>query len=222
MATLKRQLTADQRTANTPETGPNQQTSLPKVRLFHNFEAVTSGSLSMGKDQAHYLAKVLRLQTGAKVGLFNPTAGEWRCEITALSKSSVELNLCEQVRPAQSLPPLQLAFAPLRKERMAFLIEKAVELGVTSLQPLTTEFTNWKFNAEKMLKTVMEAVEQCERVDLPVLHDIQPLSAYLQNLGAGQFVFAGLERDSAASAVSDLENLPETPSLLIGPEGGWS
>jgi len=120
------------------------------TRLFVTSDLETGTELSLAREQAHYLGTVLRKSIGGELRVFNGRDGEWRPEITALSKKSAQLKLIDLLRSQTVVPDITLLFAPVRKHRTAFIIEKATELGVRKLQPVQTTRTQFpRFNVEK-------------------------------------------------------------------------
>ena len=183
------------------------------ARLYLNQTLKKAQTVELSKDQRHYLEKVLRLQTGQSLFGFNSCDGEW--QITFEKPNYVCVT---QVREPYLSKPSWLAFAPLKHDPMTFLIEKATELGVTNLQPILTERTNTqRINLERLQKNAIEAAQQCERLDVPIVHQPLPLGVFLQKLPATVSWYAAIER-SNDSAI----NLKHPAGFIVGPEGGWS
>ncbi|HOO81309.1 MAG TPA: 16S rRNA (uracil(1498)-N(3))-methyltransferase [Alphaproteobacteria bacterium] len=183
--------------------------------------------LNAGKDviletpQAHYLKSVLRFEKGTPVRVFNGRDGEWLATISALEKKSAVLTLTNQLARQPVQPqPLHLLFAPIKKHRMDFLIEKAVELGVTDLTPVITAHTQTrKINEERLHAQIIEAAEQCERMSLPTLHKVETLPGALQKWNQQIPVYWAAERLKNTPHIKEIIS-PE--AFLIGPEGGFS
>lgn len=175
---------------------------------------------------------------GDQVRVFNGRHGEWLCELAAAERKSAVLVPAEQVRvqPEQAVPDLSLLFAPVKKAETDFIVEKATELGVRTIQPVTTEFTQTRtVRLDRFRKIALEAAEQTERLDLPEVRDLQPLDAALDTLAAGtQVIFCDEAGDEAgkpwggeagrARPIADvLCGLGDGPvAVLIGPEGGFA
>ena len=113
-----------------------------KVRLYVDQPLGKGQTVSLTKEQAHYLFGVMRLAVGAFLSLFNGRDGEWDAEVAEAGKKGGSLLCAEQTRPLQMPPDLWLIFAPIKKERTDFIVEKAVELGARRIVPVQTEFTN--------------------------------------------------------------------------------
>lgn len=161
----------------------------------------------------------MRKNDGDHVRIFNGRDGEFIGEIRKTGKKTADLHIIQQTR-RQTSPARQihLYFAPIKKDRLGFLVEKSVELGVTDLHPVITAHTeNRKPAAEKIRKQIIEAAEQCERMDLPSLHPV------LSSLGDIPFdvmpFYAAIERMDAPLLAPRAEG---DIAFLVGPEGGWS
>ncbi len=192
-------------------------------RLYVNADLQPGARVVLPDAQAHYLKNVMRADVGSSVRLFNGRDGEWHATIELMDKKKAVLALQAQTR-AQPAPrrPVHLLFAPIKKARMEWLIEKAVELGATDLHPVITNHTEVRdINAERTRAQIIEAAEQCERLDVPALHDITSLKAKLGGWPQNIPLLIGLERADAPTLTAALpENGPL--AFLIGPEGGWS
>ena len=172
----------------------------------------------LNSGQAHYLKSVLRMNEGDHIRVFNDSGGEWIADIEKLGKKEGIATVKEQIRTgANPAKALHLLFPPLKKHRMDFLIEKSVELGVTDLHPvLTTRTQVRKINADRIEAQIIEASEQCERLDIPRLHKLQDMDKKLAGWDATPQIICALERDSE---IQSAQNGGE--ALLIGPEGGF-
>lgn len=157
----------------------------------------------MPKEQAHYLKNVLRKTEGEYVRLFNGRDGEWVYCLTALGKKGAEARAQEQIRAqTEKNRKIHAYFPPIKKNRMDFMIEKAVELGVTDLHPILTQNTETrKINEDRLQAQIIEAAEQCERLDLPILHPLSDIFAALKSCSAP--VYAAIERIEAAPMQQD-------------------
>ncbi len=174
----------------------------------------------------HYLAHVLRLAVGAELRLFNGRDGEWSALIEALAKRGAVARAVAR-SAAQVMPPdLWLLFAPLRKSRMDFVVEKAVELGVARILPVQTERTNAeRLRQDRMQAQAIEAAEQCGAVFVPPVEAVARLGAVLDAWPAGRDLWFCDEALAREDAVGDGEDAlaPSGPgAVLIGPEGGFT
>jgi len=190
-------------------------------RLYLNAPYAENEKILLVGDHAHYLKNVIRKSVGDFIRVFNGADGEWLARIEALSKKGGEavLTECVRVQPASSLGSLHLFFSPIKKQRMDFLIEKAVELGVTDLHPVLMNRTeNRKINQPRVEAQIIEAAEQCERMDVPCLHPLVKLSAGLLDIDVPLYV--AMERCDEAQLISSYDYKGGT-GFLIGPEGGF-
>ena len=193
----------------------------PKIRLYLDQPLGPGQALALSEGQANYLFAVMRLGVGAFVLVFNGQDGEWRAEVAQATKRRGVLVCRDQTKTQQMPPDLWLLFAPIRKERTAFVVEKAVELGVARLLPVTTRFTNAeKMRSDKSRAHAVEAAEQCGATFVPDLAEVQPLERVLANWPAGRQLFWADESLCGSGTWGDAASGPA--AILIGPEGGFS
>lgn len=191
-------------------------------RLWSEETLQQGGSITLQDEQIHYLKTVMRRPDGSMLRLFNGRDGEWSAKLIFDGKKSAHLEVEQQLktqRPSGKI--VHLIFTPLKKDRLDFLIEKAVELGVTHLHPVVTQQTVIRdINEQRLRAQIIEAAEQCERLDCPQLHPLEPLESLLQKWDGATALFAALERSDAKPLA--VQNLQSPVALLIGPEGGFS
>lgn len=201
-----------------PATPAWPPSSLP--RLFVNQPLAAGASLELTGNAAHYLASVLRLGPGAQVKLFDDRTGEWLAEIDDAGRKRVSVTLGPQLKARESVPDLWLVFAPLKRGRIDWLVEKATELGVARLVPVLTRRTIVdRLNLDRLHAHAVEAAEQCERTALPVLAEPVKLDALLRDWPDGRTLFFADETGGAPlAAIAE----PGPAALLIGPEGGFT
>lgn len=193
------------------------------ARLYVDASLIAGADIILSKTQIHYLTNVLRLKSGDSVRVFNGQDGEWRGEIVNLSRKMVGLMIAEQLRDPYAAPDIWLLFAPVRKHRNAFILEKATELGVAKFQPVITERTQFgKIRLDKMRAQIIEAAEQTERLDLPTLGDTQPLTQMLHDWDETRQITFADEAGDCEPALRVLQTLEKPAALLIGPEGGFT
>lgn len=185
-------------------------------RLYVN-GPLTGGELPLASEQAHYLRNVMRREDGEQVRLFNGVDGEWLGALKFIGKRDTSVVLSRQVKPQPPrLRRVHLFFTPLKKDRMETLIECAVQLDATDLHPVITDRTEVReIKEDKLGAYIIEAAEQCERLDLPNLHPLQPLDRVTMNM------FAGLERSDAKPLRDALVPAGDC-ACLVGPVGGWT
>jgi len=193
-------------------------------RVFTPQALTLNSTLELAEAQSHYLSKVLRMQSGRELILFNGEGGEYSAEIFAVHKKQLEV-LVKNFLPENRQSPLnlELAIGVSRGERMDWVLQKATELGVTKITPLITERTEVKLSGERADKKmehwqqiIISACEQCQRNLLPELSEPKYFSAWVDACNAElKFVLhhrdnKGLPKNETAKSVA----------LLIGPEGG--
>lgn len=196
----------------------------PKIRLFVDHPLQEGERVALSRDQANYLFNVMRLRAGADIALFNGSSGEWRAEVVVVGKRGGELTCAAQVAAQVDPPDLWLLFAPIKKARTDFIVEKAVELGVRRIVPVQTEFTNAdRIRQDRLQAHAIEAAEQCGAVFVPKVTDLRPLAKVLDTWDARRIVFADEALASPSSSLSAvLADVPAPAAVLVGPEGGFS
>ena len=190
--------------------------SLP--RLFVR-AALGQGTLvELDAAQANYLGNVLRLKSGEDVLLFDGTSGEWLASIAEVGKKRMTLVVAEQTRPPETIPDLWLAFAPVKRAPVEWLVEKATELGVARLVPVVTARTVVeRLRLDRLQSIAIEAAEQCGRTILPEIAEPVALEAFLKNDERTLYFADETGGEPAAGAFA-----PGPATILIGPEGGFT
>ncbi|WP_137151128.1 16S rRNA (uracil(1498)-N(3))-methyltransferase [Devosia sp. FKR38] len=201
---------------------PRTHANLP--RLFVPSALIAGTPVDLGKEQSLYLAAVLRKSVGDEVVLFNGRDGAWRAQMTSDSKRSVSLDLIEQIAAQPAASDLWYGFAPLKSERLDYVIQKAVEMGAGTIQPVLTQFTQVsRLKHERLVANAIEAAEQCEVLNVPVVAPEISLSALLETWPSDRRLILADEGAASASPVERLTQLAgEKLGILIGPEGGFS
>jgi 16S rRNA (uracil1498-N3)-methyltransferase len=194
-----------------------------KARLYVAADLALGLSVELGPPQAHYLKTVLRLAPGALVALFNGRDGEWLGQIDAFGKGSCSVALAEQRRPQQAEPDLWLVFAPIKRARIDFLVEKATELGVSELRPVHTERTIvGRVNLDRLRANAVEAAEQTERLGVPAVRAPEPLATLLACWPADRRLLLCDESGGSPPIGEALQGAaPGRWAVLVGPEGGF-
>ncbi len=192
----------------------------PKVRLYVEQALGEGQPVAMTQEQAHYLGTVLRLAEGAAVAVFNGSQGEWRARIVQIGKRGGMLTCEAQVAPQRDPPDLWLLFAPIKKARTDFIVEKAVELGAARILPVQTDFTNSeRIRRDRLQAHAMEAAEQSAGTSVPEVADLAPLSRVLADWPADRVLWWA---DESLAGDSAGDPAPAPAAILIGPEGGFS
>jgi 16S rRNA (uracil1498-N3)-methyltransferase len=177
-------------------------------------------SLTLEGPPANYLANVLRLGTGAQVKLFDGRTGEWLAEITVAGRKRVSLTVLRRLRDREAVPDLWLLFAPIKRGRIDWLVEKVTELGAARLVPVITQRTVVdRLNLDRLRAHAIEAAEQCERTALPELAEPVKLAALLRDWPQDRTLYFA---DEAGGAPLLAALKPGPAALLIGPEGGFT
>jgi 16S rRNA (uracil1498-N3)-methyltransferase len=193
-------------------------------RLFVDAELASGATIALERDQSNYLGNVLRLAAGDSVLVFNGRDGEWQAEIAGRKRPDT-LAIVKQTRPQDSLPDLTYAFAPLKHARLDYMVQKAVEMGASRLQPVLTRFTQvTRVNGERMRANVIEAAEQCGILSVAEVAEPVPLERYLASRDAARLL---IFCDEAAEVANPLRALEQGAAeggidVLIGPEGGFA
>lgn len=192
------------------------------ARLYIESALCAGGDVRLEQPQAHFLGTVMRKRVGDNVRVFNADAGEWLAEIVELSKRKASLHIIEQLRMPVACPDIWLLFAPLKKARNGFVVEKATELGVALFQPVITTRTTSKIRMDKMNAHIQEAAEQTERLDLPQVRVPLNLEEVLESWDENRILIFADEEGEASQAAQVLSKIKTPCAILIGPEGGFT
>ncbi|MEA2830109.1 MAG: rRNA (uracil1498-N3)-methyltransferase [Bradyrhizobium sp.] len=194
-------------------------------RLFVDAALAPGETIELERNQGNYLGNVLRLSAGDSILAFNGRDGEWQAAVAGRKRPD-SLEVLAQTRPQDRLRDLAYVFAPLKHARLDYMVQKAVEMGASSLQPVLTRFTQVsRVNGERMRANVIEAAEQCGILSIADVAEPVALDRYLsQREGQRLLVFC----DEAADATNPLLALKGERTattgidILIGPEGGFA
>jgi 16S rRNA (uracil1498-N3)-methyltransferase len=192
--------------------------SLP--RLFVNVPLGPGARVELDAAQANYLGNVMRLKEESQLLLFDGRSGEWLAEVSEVGKKRMALAVLEPTRPQESVPDLWLAFAPVKKGRVDWLVEKAVELGVARLLPVVTQRTIVdKLNLDRLRAHIVEAAEQCGRTALAQIDQPVKLEALLKVRDSKRTLYFADETGGEPTT----STFKSGPSLILtGPEGGFA
>lgn len=193
-------------------------------RLFIRQPLALNEEIKIEGEQAFYLVRVLRMQEGAEILLFNGQDGEWLAKLVSIKKKFVVAQLIHQERLQTTHSNLIYCFAPIKNARLDYMVQKAVEMGVSTLQPVITHHTQvMRINMTRMEANVVEASEQCGILSLPKCATAVSLSELLENWDTTHPLFFC---DEACKSHNPLHLLQRdeitTSGVLIGPEGGFS
>lgn len=192
-----------------------------KVRLYVDQSLGEGQSVALSRDQAHYLFGVMRLTVGAAVALFNGEDGEWQSEVVEAGKRKGILVCRTHSAPQQNPRDLWLLFAPIKKARTDFIVEKATEMGAARICPVQTDFTNAdRIRRDRLQAHAVEAAEQCGGNFVPPVDELASLSKCLDAWPKDRSLMFCDE-----ALAGQIRQLPQNPgpwAILIGPEGGFS
>jgi 16S rRNA (uracil1498-N3)-methyltransferase len=189
------------------------------IRLFFSESLSANMSGKLDKSQSHYVSKVMRIKENEVFSLFNK-GGEWEAKILSISKNIVEFDITKQLRQKETTKELWLAFSPIKSNYFNFMIQKATELGVTKFLPIVFDRTIVrKINKERLEKVIIEAAEQSNRINVPLIEEPQSLSSFLKNHNM-DLIFTDL---NTSNKKINLDQLTSNPTcIIIGPEGDFS
>lgn len=199
------------------------------VRLYVEQPLGQGQSVALTREQAHYLFGVMRLMQGDALSLFNGRDGEWRAEVAEAGKRGGTLVCAGQTAPQGAPPDLWLVFAPIKKARTDFIVEKAVEMGAARIIPVQTDFTNSeRIRRDRLQAHALEAAEQCGISYVPEVAELVKLDRLLAGWPADRALYF-CDEALAGEGASSWEKYaggpgaePPASAILIGPEGGFS
>lgn len=193
-----------------------------KIRLYIDHRFGPGQPVPLDTNQSHYLSAVMRLGPGAEISVFNGRDGEWTARLVSAGKRGGEIELVGQAAPQLDPPDLWLVFAPIKKARTDFIVEKAAELGAARIIPVQTDHTNSeRIRQDRLQAHAVEAAEQCGGTFVPPVDELVPLGRLLDGWDQGRRILWADE--ALVGPAETLAGLPPGPwAVLIGPEGGWS
>jgi 16S rRNA (uracil1498-N3)-methyltransferase len=193
-------------------------------RLFVEADLSPSGRVACSVEQANYLLNVLRMKSGDTLLVFNGRDGEWKAAITETGKRTCILEAGAQVRPQEAGPDIDYLFAPLKRSRLDYMVQKATELGVARLRPVLTRRTiAERVNLQRMRANAIEAAEQCGILSVPEVGEPQKLAQVLATWDTERTLIFCDEHAPVQSPLAALSAISPGPlAVLIGPEGGFS
>ena len=192
---------------------------MSNIRLFFSASLSTDMTDKLDKSQSHYLSKVMRVKENEVFSLFNNN-GEWEAKVLSQSKSIIEFKITKQLRQKENIKELWLAFSPIKSNYQNFMIQKATELGITKFLPIIFDRTIVrKINKERLKKIIIEASEQSNRINVPIIEEIQSLNNFLK-ANSVDLIFTDL---NSVNNKIDKSKLTDRPiCIIIGPEGDFS
>jgi 16S rRNA (uracil1498-N3)-methyltransferase len=194
-------------------------------RLFVDAALTPGATVALERSQSNYLGNVLRLATGDSILAFNGRDGEWQAVIAGRKRPD-SLTMVVQTRKQDRLPDLAYVFAPLKHARLDYMVQKAVEMGASSLQPVLTRFTQVsRVNGERMRANVIEAAEQCGILGIAEVKEPVPLDRYVSARKESRLLVFCDEAADVTNPVQALQGdraAANGVDILIGPEGGFA
>ena len=192
---------------------------MSNIRLFFSDTLSTNMIDKLNKNQSHYLSKVMRVKENEVFSLFNK-GGEWEAKILGISKNTVEFKITKQLRQKEITKELWLAFSPIKLNYQNFMLQKATELGVTKFLPIIFDRTVVrKINKDRIEKIVIEASEQSNRINVPIIEEAQDLNGFLKK-NSMNLIFTDLNSNIKKIDKSKFTDKPIC--IIIGPEGDFS
>ena len=201
------------------------------VRLYVDHPLGAGQTVPLRREQAHYLFTVMRMGPGGRLAVFDGRSGEWAAEVAEAGKRGGSLRCLERLRPLQVPPDLWLLFAPIKKARTDFIVEKAAELGAARILPVQTARTRAdRIRQDRLQAHAVEAAEQCGGTFVPEVAPLAPLAQVLESWPpARRLMFCDEDLAGPASPLAALaqgggatSGAPGPWAILTGPEGGFT
>lgn len=193
------------------------------IRLYMEEPLAADRDIPCSRAQANYLRNVMRLGDGDEIFVFDGRTGEWRARVRPQGRGACMLHVLEQTRAQEEGPDIDYLFAPLKRARLDYMVQKATELGVATLQPVITRRTDVsRIKLERMQANAIEAAEQCGVLHIPEVREPVSLDNLIEGWAAGRRLIFCDEEEPIASPLAALKALEPGPiAVLIGPEGGF-
>ena len=194
---------------------------MSNIRLFFPKSLSLNLTSKLDKPQSHYINKVMRIKSNEVFSLFN-SSGEWEAKIKEISKGIVEFNITKQLRQKENNKEIWLAFSPIKSNYFNFMMQKATELGVTKFIPIVFDRSVVrKINYNRLEKIIIEASEQSNRINVPVLEKCQNLKNFLsKNNKKIELIFTDLNTENRKLEIKKITDKPIC--IIVGPEGDFS
>jgi 16S rRNA (uracil1498-N3)-methyltransferase len=198
-------------------------------RIFEPREIIApEDEFSLGEDGSGHVGRVLRMQEGMKLVIFNGTGTDYPAVITAVTRKEVTVKITEAVKISNESPlSIILGQVISRGEKMEFTIQKAVELGVAEITPLNSRYCGVRLPADRLekkcdqwRKIIISACEQCGRSVIPKLNPVMTLEEFLDYKTSAPCL--NLHPRAPTSISGMKEDLSNGVRLIIGSEGGLS
>ena len=194
-----------------------------KIRIYFNQDLAQVSEVLPDEAQTHYLNNVLRVEDGEVIAGFDGKNGEYALLVKKSGKKKLSLLRQEKLRDFYLPPDLWLLFAPVKKDKTDFIIEKACELGVRKIIPTMTEHTiSEKVRLERYQAQAIEACEQCRRLEIPEIAAPQTLNEILKLWPQNRTLYYMDETGNGINITTAFANSNPPAAILVGPEGGFS
>ncbi len=191
---------------------------MSNIRLFYSESLYINLKSKLDKTQSHYIYKVMRIKEGQNFSLFNQS-GEFEAKVENILRGIVEFTIKKKLRSVDNPREIWLAFTPIKLNYLNLMIQKSTELGVTRFIPLLSERTVVrKINEKRLNKIIVEASEQSNRLNLPVLDKLKKLEEFLKENIETTILFGDLNSDNKKINIRNEDPI----CILIGPEGDFS
>ena len=191
---------------------------MSNIRLFYSESLYINLKSKLDKTQSHYIHKVMRIKEGQNFSLFNQS-GEFEAKVENIIRGIVEFSVEKKLRSADNPTEIWLAFTPIKLNYLNLMIQKATELGVTRFIPLLSERTIVrKINEKRVKKIIVEASEQSNRLNLPILDKLKNFEEFLKENIDTTILFGDLNSENKKIDIKSNEPI----CVLIGPEGDFS
>ena len=191
---------------------------MSNIRLFYSESLYINLKSKLDKTQSHYIYKVMRIKEGQNFSLFNQS-GEFEAKVENILRGIVEFTIKKKLRSVINPREIWLAFTPIKLNYLNLMIQKSTELGVTRFIPLLSERTVVrKINEKRLNKIIVEASEQSNRLNLPVLDKLKKLEEFLKENIETTILFGDLNSDNKKINIRNEDPI----CILIGPEGDFS
>jgi 16S rRNA (uracil1498-N3)-methyltransferase len=194
-------------------------------RLFVEQPLHAAARVVLSREQANYLVNVLRLSAGDRLRVFDGSSGEWEAELEPVGRRDAALWVRDKLREQTAGPDIHYLFAPLKRARLDYMVQKATELGVAHLQPVITRHTvAERVNTDRMRANVIEAAEQCGVLRVPTIAEPARLDAVIAGWDDARILIVADESAPPSSPIGALApiGVGKPVALLIGPEGGFA
>ncbi|AFE52615.1 16S ribosomal RNA methyltransferase RsmE [Rickettsia prowazekii str. GvV257] len=191
-------------------------------RIYINSHLAENSKLELARDYVHYVKTVLRLKIHDSLRIFNGSDGEFLAQITQIGKNNLSVVLKEQLKKAYIESALTLAVAIIKSDKLMLTINMATQLGITKIIPLITRRCQFRtVNIERLMKCVIEATEQSERLNPPIIEQAITLKDYLKK--NNNLILYANEHEKVKHSILHISSLlSKDIAIIIGPEGGFT